>query len=101
MSIFGPTLRDLADLWERQDRVYEIRGGGPVRTTVGGVPVEPSEPVEPVKPSDDPSSPAPSPLAGAWQCPGCGTIYSMFVNSCGCQQYRWVKSDNKISLGNG
>jgi hypothetical protein len=30
----------------------------------------------------------PQPIAGSWQCAGCGRIYNMTVNSCDCQVRR-------------
>lgn len=43
----------------------------------------------------------PMPAAGAWQCPGCYTFYPMYVQSCGCQQWRGIKTSNtfKMELG--
>lgn len=72
-------------------------------THTGGPMVEPQPSrTVPTKPfetvTDDPLNPVSSPLAGAWQCPGCGTIYSMSVNSCGCQQHRWVESSTTFKL---
>lgn len=43
-------------------------------------------------PKDDPQSPLPSPMAGSWQCGGCGTIYSPYVNKCECQKRNLVSS---------
>ncbi len=45
----------------------------------------------------DPEKFAPNHYAAAWQCPGCGTFYSYFVSSCGCQRHRWQYSSSTIT----
>lgn len=93
---------------------------------VGAIPFEPPQPIRvsvthpvlilrtdgpPVEPepsrtggdvpdlSDSDASCYPTlPVAGAWQCPGCGTYYQMSVQSCGCQAHRWTRSSNKFEL---
>lgn len=45
-----------------------------------------------ITPNDDPSTPQPSPMAGSWQCQGCGRIYNMTVNHCDCQKRNMVTS---------
>jgi len=32
--------------------------------------------------------------AAAWQCPGCGTIYTFMINSCACQRRNMASSGN-------
>lgn len=94
MSILGTDLRDLGELWSGQDSRYVVRS--PVRFDTGtaGTPMEPqpqrTAPDDPFKPTDDPQTPAPLGGLATWQCPGCGTIYTMMVNSCGCQTRLWV-----------
>lgn len=74
---------------------YTLRTNGPL------IEPEPSrtateKPFETV--TDDPLSPRPSPLAGAWQCPGCGTIYNMTVNSCQCQVHRFTSNSTTFQF---
>lgn len=51
-----------------------------------------------ILPKDDPTTPRPSPLAGSWQCGGCGTIYSPYVNKCECQKRTATNSGNGLNL---
>lgn len=90
MSIFsGHTLQDLRDLWKAQPLATYT---GPLCVTYTGQP-----PFEP-----DPLEPEPViPAMTSWQCRGCGTIYNMTVQSCGCQVHRWTRTSDKFELDRG
>lgn len=73
-TMFGPTISDLTELWNTNNYVYSS-------TTPKTVTDKPFETV-----TDDPLAPAPSPMAGSWQCPACLTIYAWWVSKCECQK---------------
>lgn len=99
--MFGPTLSDLEEVWRAQAHAPFFCIIEPWRTTTGGPAAEPeptrTAPLQPI-PRDDPQSPASSPLAGAWQCPGCGTIYSFMVNKCECQKRNPISSGSTAEM---
>lgn len=92
-----PSAVVVGDLWPPQfvmgDPSHWIIVTQPSAGTTGSPGVEP-EPQRTAKsiPQDDPHTPAPSPLAGSWQCGGCGTIYPAWVNKCECQKRNMVGS---------
>lgn len=89
--MFGPTIKDVGELLRATDSTYTVKlKYNPPGLTCEDVGCKCGTPA----PQDDPQTPTPSPLAGAWQCPGCGTIYNYTVNSCACQRRNMVSDGN-------
>lgn len=103
MSLFGPTLQDLAELWESQEPMFEYTthtyspAPSMVRscccvgylTNPGGkccMDMPRGETVVSDKITISPT-PQPAPAASGWRCPGCGTYYGPSVQKCECDKY--------------